>query len=270
MLPAPPPLSVFTKAERRLIRRLPTPEAVQRFLNRLPYNTERQRETLRSFRQTVRHGRAHCAESAIFAATVLEQHGYPPLILSIESIDYLDHVIFLYRRNGRWGTIARSRDPGLHGRKPVFRSVRALAASYIDEYVDATGCVQGFAYVDLRRFVAIDWRFSRKNLWALERVLTKTRHRRIKVPRKRLLDMRARYLAYREKHGGRKPLFYRGRKNWTAIPKQFHRPTNETRRRRRRHRRVVGSRLRNMGHTARTRDRGTPPKRRLKRRTGKL
>src|SRR5262249_55047932 len=147
---APPPLSAFTETERRLIKRLRTPEAIQHFLNRLPYNTESRGETLRSFREVVRHGRAHCAEATLFSACILEQHGYPPLILSIESADYLDHVLFLYREAGRWGTIARSRDPGLHGRKAAFRSIRALVESYIDEYVDATGAVEGFACLDLR------------------------------------------------------------------------------------------------------------------------
>jgi hypothetical protein len=221
MPPIPPPLTAFTPAERRLIRRLRTPADVQRFLNRLPYNTERRGETLRSFRQIVRRRIAHCAEAALFAAAVLEQHGYPPLILSIESADYLDHVIFLFRRRGRWGTVARSRDPGLHGRKPVFRSVRALVASYVDEYVDATGSIEAFAHIDLRRIEKIDWRFSKKNLWALERALIELRHMRIKVPRARIRKMRARYLAYRTAHNDRKPLFYRGRKHWTEIPREF-------------------------------------------------
>src|SRR5678810_1132882 len=136
--PAP---DAFTAAERRIIRRCRTPAAVQRFLNRLPYNTEPapRGATLRSFRGVVRHGCAHCLEAALFAAVVLEQHGYPPLVLSFESIDELDHVIFVYRFRGRWGSIARSRDPGLHGRKPVFASPRALALSYVDPYVDFTG-----------------------------------------------------------------------------------------------------------------------------------
>ena len=36
---AAPPLDAFTPAERRLIKRLRTPNLVQRFFNRLPYNT---------------------------------------------------------------------------------------------------------------------------------------------------------------------------------------------------------------------------------------
>jgi hypothetical protein len=222
MAPAPPPRAAFTKAERRLIRRLRTPEHVQRFLNRLPYNIERPpaRDTLRSFREAVRRRTAHCAEAAIFAACILEQHGYPPLIMSFESVDQLDHVIFVYRRRGKWGAVARSRDPGLHGRKAAFGSLRALTASYLDPYIDATGCIEGYAHVDLRRYGKIDWRFSKKNLWAIERALIVLRHKRIKMPHARVRNMRARYLAYREAHG-KKPLFYRGREKWTEIPREF-------------------------------------------------
>jgi hypothetical protein len=128
----------LTPKERRLIARLSTPKRVQAWLNALPYNTEKDGETLRSFRPVARLGTAHCLEAALFAAVVLEQHGYPPLVMSLESQDNLDHVIFIYRHRGRWGSVARSRDPGLHGRKPVFRSPRALARSYIDTYIDYT------------------------------------------------------------------------------------------------------------------------------------
>ena len=122
-----PPLSAFTPPERRLIGRLRTPILVQRFLNRLPYNTEPGRETLRSFRQVLRHRTAHCLEAALAAACILEQHGFPPLVMSLKSIDYLDHVIFVYCERGRWGSVARSRDPGLHGRKPAFSAAAGLA-----------------------------------------------------------------------------------------------------------------------------------------------
>src|SRR5207253_4651489 len=126
-----PPRSAFSARERRLIERLRTPADVQRFLNRLPYNVEPHGvATQRSFRGVVQHGAAHCLEAALFAAVALEQRGYPPLVLSFESIDQLDHVIFVYRDgHRRWGSIARSRDPGLHGRKPIFATPRALALS---------------------------------------------------------------------------------------------------------------------------------------------
>jgi len=212
----------FTARERRLIASLRTPLAVQRYLNALPYNTEPGgRATLRSFRGVVRHGCAHCLEAALFAAVVLEQHGFPPLVLSFESIDRLDHVIFVYRRHGRWGSVARSRDPGLHGRKPVFKTPQALARSYFDAYVDLTGCVTGYAVVDLRRMDRYDWRLADTNVWKVERMLLDYPHRRIESSERRVDTLRARYRAFKARHPTLKPLFYRGRQRWTVIPEEF-------------------------------------------------
>ena len=74
----------LTPRERRLIARLDRPAKVQAWLNALPYNVETGGETLRSFRGVVQTGMAHCLEAALFAAVVLEHHGYPPLVLSYE------------------------------------------------------------------------------------------------------------------------------------------------------------------------------------------
>jgi hypothetical protein len=216
---APPP-SAFTPRERALLRRLRTPEAVQAFLNRLPYNTEPPpaRATLRSFRGVVRAGTAHCLEAALAAAVILEQHGYPPLALSFESIDELDHVIFVYRRRGRWGSVARSRDPGLHGRKPVFATPRALALSYVDPYVDFTGRVTGYTVVNLRELLGeYDWRLSKKNVWKAERVLLDATHRPIRSSDTRIDRLRRRYVAFRKAYG-RKPLYYANRHTWSELP----------------------------------------------------
>ena len=214
--------SRFDARERRLIARLRTPLGVQRYLNRLPYNTEPAPEgaTLRSFRGVVRAGCAHCLEAALFAAVILEQHGYPPLVLSFESIDQLDHVIFAYRRRGRWGSVARSRDPGLHGRRPVFATPRALALSYVDPYVDYTGRVKGYALVDLRLLGDYDWRLAATNVWKVERMLLDYPHRRIVTSDRRYMQLLKRYRAYR-KMFGKKPLYYRGRERWTDIPSEF-------------------------------------------------
>jgi hypothetical protein len=210
----------FSDRERRLLARLRTPLAVQRYLNALPYNNEPHgRATLRSFRGVVRAGCAHCLEAALFAAVVLEQHGYPALVLSFESIDELDHVIFVYRRNGRWGSVARSRDPGLHGRKAVFATPRALALSYVDPYIDFTGRVTGYAVVDLQSLMGdYDWRVAGTNVWKVERMLLDYPHRAIRSSDRHVDTMRARYRAFRAEFPGRKPVFYTGRERWTPIP----------------------------------------------------
>jgi hypothetical protein len=213
----------FTPRERRLIEKLRTPLDVQRHLNALPYNEEPGgRATLRSFRGVVRHGCAHCLEAALFAAVVLEQHGYPPLVLSFESIDRLDHVIFVYCRAGRWGSVARSRDPGLHGRKPVFVTPRALALSYRDPYIDFTGRVIGYAVVDVANEMnGYDWRLAATNVWKVERMLLEYPHRAIASSDERAGRLRARYRAFRAANPGKKPLFYRGRERWTPMPREF-------------------------------------------------
>ena len=218
--PAP---GVFSPRERRLIARLRTPTAVQHYLNRLPYNNEPPPggATLRSFRGVVRAGCAHCLEAALFAAVVLEQQGYPPLVLSFESIDALDHVIFIYRRGGRWGSVARSRDPGLHGRKALFATPRALALSYFDPYIDFTGCITGYAVVDLRVLGPYDWRLADTNVWKVERLLLNCPHRPISFSRRRVDRLRARYRAFKKRYPERKPLFYRRRQRWTEIPREL-------------------------------------------------
>ena len=199
--------------------RLRSPLAVQRWLNRLPYNQEKHGETLRTFRGVVRHGTAHCYEAALSAATILEQHRYPPLVLSFESIDLLDHVLFVYRARTGWGSVARSRDPGLHGRRPVFPTPRALALSYVDTYIDLTGRIKGYAVVDLREALgSYDWRLSEKNVWKAEQVLLDWPHRTIRSSDRRIDGLRRRYRAFREEHGYKPWKFYRGRDKWTELP----------------------------------------------------
>ena len=215
-----PPRSAFTPRERRIIAKLRTPAQVQRFLNRLPYNTEPAPAgaTLRSFRGVVRKGTAHCMEAALAAAVILEQHGYPPLVLSFESIDELDHVLFVYQHNERWGSIGRSRDPGLHGRKPVFRTARDLALSYVEPYIDYHGRITGYVVVDLRDALGeYDWRLAAGNVWKAERVLLDTPHRAIRSSDRRINQLRRKYIAFRQQHG-RKPLYYRHRHQWSALP----------------------------------------------------
>jgi hypothetical protein len=187
---------------------------VQRWLHHLPYNHEKGGETLRTFRGVVRHRSAHCLEAALFAATVLEARGHPPLLLSFESICGLDHVIFPFRENGRWGAVARSRDPGLHGRKPVFRSPRHLAQSYMDAYVDLTGRVTGYAVADLRDLAGYDWRFASGNVWKVERWLLDYPHRALVMSDRRYFALLARYRRYKRFYPDRKPVYYDNRRLW--------------------------------------------------------
>jgi hypothetical protein len=217
--------SLMNRAERSVVARLRTPLQVQHYLNRLPYNTEPApgRATLRSFRGVVRRRTAHCLEAALAAAVILEQHGFPPLVLSFESVDDLDHVLFVYQRAGRWGSIGRSRDPALHGRKAVFRTPRDLALSYVDGYIDYSGRITGYAVVDLRILEDYDWRLSEQNVWKVERMLLDYPHRPINSSDRRIERLRRRYKAFKQQFPDRKPLYYKGRERWTELPPEFSR-----------------------------------------------
>ncbi len=209
-----PPRAAFHSKEWSVIQKYRTPRQVQAFLCNLPYNWEKGGETLRTFRGVAQHGSGHCLEGALSAATILEQHGYPPLLLDLESQDQLDHVLFLFRRRGRWGTVARSRDAGLHGRRPVFPNLRQLVMSYVDPYVDGSGRITGYGVADLRTLVKGDWRLSEKNVWEVERALIKMPHKKLKTSDRRYAAMLRQYRAYRAKHPRGPVTFYANKHLW--------------------------------------------------------
>lgn len=193
-----PDPSAFIRKEWQIILAHRTPRRVQAFLRSLPYNYEHNGETLRTFRGVVRHGKAHCLEAVLTAATILERYGYPPIVLDLESQDELDHELFVFRHRGRWGAVARSRDPGLHGRKPVFRTIGDLVMSYVDPYVNETGRIVGYGVGSLDALVRSAWRLSRHNVWEVERALIRMPHRRLRTSERRYARMRHKYLSFGE------------------------------------------------------------------------
>jgi hypothetical protein len=205
----------FTATECKLIQRLNTPAKVQKFFSSLAYNREHNGSTLRSFRELVKSNEAHCLEAAVSAAVILEQHGYPPLLFDLESQDLLDHVIFVYRENGRWGSVARSRDVGLHGRKPVYRSLRDLAWSYFDPFVDLTGRLKGYGLANLYDLGDYDWRFSPRKLLKIEDHLRSMPHKPLHSSNKRYAKLLTKYQHFKQRHPDRAPSYYDSQVNWS-------------------------------------------------------
>jgi hypothetical protein len=204
----------FTTAEWKLIQQLNTPLKVQRYFSSLPYNWEKNGGTVRSFREVLKRREAHCLEAAVGAAVILEQHGYPPLLLSLESQDLLDHVIFVFKQNGRWGSIARSRDAGLHGRKAVYRSLREMALSYFDPFVDFTGRLKGYGLTNLYDLGQYDWRFSPRRMTRIENHLRAIPHKPIQSSDTRYEKLLARYHQYKKRYPDRSPSYYDSRSTW--------------------------------------------------------
>jgi len=204
----------FTATEWKVVQRLNTPAKVQRFFSSMTYNRETNGGTMRSFRELIKKKEAHCLEAAVAAAVILEQHGYPPLLLDLESEDLLDHVIFVFRENGRWGSVARSRDIGLHGRKPVYRSVRDLAWSYFDTFVDFSGRLRGYALTSLYDLGDYDWRFSPRRMLKIEDHLRALPHKRMNSSERRYQKLFKKYGEYKKRNPDRSPSYYDTRPNW--------------------------------------------------------
>ena len=209
-----PDKKAFTATEWKLIQRLNTPAKVQRYFSTLAYNREVNGGTLRSFRELTKRGEAHCLEAAVGAAVILEQHGYPPLLLDLESQDLLDHVVFVFKEDGRWGSVARSRDIGLHGRKPVYRTLRDLAWSYFDPFVDFTGRLKGFGLTNLYDLGDYDWRFSPRRMLKIEDHLRALAHNPIQSSDKRYQALLDRYRKYKKRFPDRSPSYYDSRLTW--------------------------------------------------------
>lgn len=178
-----------------------SPAAVQRWLRTLRYNTEPHGPTLRTLPQVRAHGTAHCLEAALAAAALLEPHGYPPLLLDLESADRIDHVVFAYREGGRWGAIGFSRDAGLFGHRPVYPSTQALARSYYAPYVTERARLERWAVADLRRLRGCDWRTSPRHVWAVERWLIALPHRPLRSSDRRYRRLASRYRRFRHAGG---------------------------------------------------------------------
>ncbi len=122
----------LTQSERRIMMQLTTPFKIQTFLDKLPYSVEASyRCPLRVLREHV----AHCFDGALFAAAVLRFLGDPPLILNmIANNEDDDHLLALYKRDGYWGSIAKSNFAGLRFREPIYRNLRELVMSYFEQF----------------------------------------------------------------------------------------------------------------------------------------
>jgi hypothetical protein len=133
----------------------------------------------------LRELKVQCMDGALFAAAALRVQGQKPLILDLEAVQDDDHVLALYRVKGRWGSIARSNYSGLRFREPVFRTVRDLALSYVEDYFNLRREKTLRRYsspFDLSRFDRIAWMTAEEDLWAIPSYLVGIRHHRLLSP----------------------------------------------------------------------------------------
>jgi len=153
--------NILPAKEYKILKKLNSPVKIQNFLNELAINFEPDGDTVLSPMSVLEKGVCHCMEAAALAALALRVHGYPPLVMRLIANDFdFDHVVTLFKRDGKWGAISKTNHAVLRYREPVYNSVRELAMSYFHEYFDDTGrkTLRSFsAPVNLKRFDNRGW-----------------------------------------------------------------------------------------------------------------
>lgn len=176
----------LNRAELAVLRRLRTPDAIQRFLDEeIAYNKEEGGPTCRSPRRVLRDRTGHCMEGAMLAAAALCVHGHPPLLVDLEAVHDDDHVLAVFRKHDAWGAIAKSNYAGLRFREPIYRTTRELVLSYFEHYYNLKGQKTLRAYsrpVNLTRFDRLDWMTAENDMWAVPEHLCTVRHQPILTP----------------------------------------------------------------------------------------
>ena len=126
----------WTKDEISFLKTMSDPDYIQGFLDSIEYNPVYE---CRSPRWVIKKKSAHCFEGALFAAAALEFNGYQPLIVDLKAYNDDDHVIAIFKKDGYWGSVAKSNFTSLRYREPVYRTLRELIMSYFDFYFNTDG-----------------------------------------------------------------------------------------------------------------------------------
>jgi len=193
---------------------LKSPLQIQAWLDSTPYSTD---PIYRAPLTVLRERRAHCFDGACFAALALLQLGHPARLVDMLPWDDDDHVLAIYKRGARFGSIAKSNFTGLRGREPVYHTLRELLMSYFEPFfnlaknrtlrgytrplalarfdadgwthrdqtmstiadaLDASPRVTLFSAAEVRAFTKVDDLTVRSNLWAADpRGLRKPKNR---------------------------------------------------------------------------------------------
>lgn len=170
----------LNKKELKILRSLNTPKKIQDFLNKIQINFEEKGDTCLSPRMVLKNWKAHCIEGAMLAALALRINGEKPLVVDLTASDRdFDHVICVFKKNGKWGAIGKTNHAVLRYREPIYKDIRELVMSFFHEYFDDNGRknLRSFsAPVDLSRFDKIGWMTREDDVWEIPDYLAEVKH----------------------------------------------------------------------------------------------
>jgi len=179
--------------EWKILKKLNTPVKIQDFLNSLKTNFEKDGETFYPPTMVLKKRICHCVEGAVLAALALRVNGFPPLLLDLTSgkTDQ-DHVVAVFKKDGKWGAISKTSHAALRYREPVYNSIRELAMSYFHEYIDDFGkkSLRSFAGpINLKRFDKLGWMTTWEDVDYIPEYLADVKHTKI-LTRKQIRNLR--------------------------------------------------------------------------------
>jgi len=162
---------------------LDSPAAIQAFLDGIAYSAD---PFYRCPRRVVADAKAHCFDGALFAAAALRPLGVPPVVVEMLSERDDSHMLAIFKRDGRWGAIAKSNFVGLRFREAVYTSLRELVMSYFEGFynVDREKTLRGYTVpLSLATFDRVRWMSRDEPMEAIAKRLDEVRRVRVITPR---------------------------------------------------------------------------------------
>jgi hypothetical protein len=174
----------LTEAQREKLRSLDTPVKIQAFLDTCPYVAEYDN---RCPARVLADQRAHCLDGALFAAAALRRIGFPPLVVDLFPDPGMDddHVLAIFKLNGRYGSVAKSNFVGLRYHEPVYHSLRELIMSYFEQFYNINGIKTLRTHtppLNLAGFDRLGWEWNDRGADAIEKALLARRRITLVTP----------------------------------------------------------------------------------------
>lgn len=159
-------MSALTQFEARLpaearrdIEHIKSPYDAQVFLQNMTYKAEARN---RSPLNVILDKQCHCLDGGFLAVLLLWKLDFKPLVIDIVPDPGMDddHVLALYRIDGRWGAVAKTNYINLGFREPVYETIRELVMTYFEHYVSIhqKKALRGYTRpLDASRYDHLNW-----------------------------------------------------------------------------------------------------------------
>ena len=104
----------------------------------------------------------HCLDGGFLGVLFLWKLGFKPLVIDIVPDPGMDddHVLALYRIDGRWGAVAKTNYINLGFREAVHKTLRELVMTYFEHYVSIhqKKVLRGYTRpLDASRYARLNW-----------------------------------------------------------------------------------------------------------------